>query len=487
MSVLLVETGPDDQRDSMRAASAWPQNLGTDAVYDFVADPEAGVGGRSLPYPTGRGLGGGGSVNACTWARGHQADWDSYAQSTGDARWDYEHVLDVYRRIESYQGAVDERRGVHGPMWIEQPTRSVDLFDALLEGGEQAGLRRFASTNGELMESSGGVAVRDQNIRDGLRQSPFSAYVRPDLDSGTLTVLQGTGVAEVRFNGQRAAGVRLDDGTDVTARHEVVLSAGAIGTALLLMRSGIGDERQLIDAGVPVRVHAPAVGQHLHDHVMVAVVFEARHEGGPLEPGVSDIGMFWNLLPEDEDPPVVVYVDPEPSFTPEAALRVPPPQHAVSLLVGVRTQGRGEVRLDPRDPSAAPRLRTGFLAREDERRAVVRAVERVRQIAASEAASPFLGPLVYPRAGSDMVEDICAQAGTFWHQSGTARMGMGSDAVLSPDLRVLGFDGFRVADSSALPHVTVANTMAPCMVVGEVAADAILGDLGSGRSERERR
>lgn len=478
-SVLLVEAGPRLDRESVSDASRWPQNLGTDAVWNHVAEAEPGLGGRALYYPTGRGLGGGGAVNACTWARGHRSDWDSYAAVTGDEVWDYAHVLDLYRRIEAYQGAPDPRRGADGPLWVEQPAEPAPLFEAVLDAAVATGLPRFASTNGELMEADAGCAVRDQNVRGGARQSPWAAYALPALATENLTVLHGSTVAEVVLEGTgesaRATGVRLADGTVLTARQEVVLCLGAVGTPTALLRSGIGDADDLRRTGLDVCVHAPAVGRGLHDHAMVSVVFSATDGWDLPVAGTSDVALLWNLSPDSQDPPVVVYVNPEPFFSRDVAEQVSAPQRAVSLLVGVQMRSRGQVDLDPTDPSGSARIRTGFLSSDTDVRPVLRAVKRVREVAAAAPLRAWLGGEVFPGSTSDrngLASAVRAQAETFWHQSGTARMGADgdADAVLDSRLRVRGVRGLRVADASVLPHVTVANTMAPCVVVGEQAA-----------------
>lgn len=478
-SVLLIESGPVNDQESVIDPYKWLYNLGSDSTWNFTTDPEPGLGGRSIGYQMGRGLGGGGSVNASTWARGHQADWDSYARSTGDEAWDYDHVLDVYRRIENYQGAPDSRRGTDGPMWIDQPSDLHPLFSAFLNGAECVDLPRFSSPNGALMEADAGAALRDQIINHGVRQSPYASYTAPALDSGNLTILHSTNVIDLVIDGSHITGVRLEDGTIVHARSEVVLSQGAINTPRTLMLSGIGDERHLQNCGIRVRQHTPAVGQNLHDHAMVSLIWQGLP--GPELPvaGTSDVALMWNLSPASADPPVVVYVNSSAFASRVVQERIALPDRAVSMLVGVQMHGRGSVALDPSDVTRQPRIHAGYLAGDNDIQAITRTVERCRDLANSAPLKPFLGAEVFPAGSSTLVEDIRAQTETFWHQSGTARMGAGSDAVVDSRLRVMGFEGLRVADSSVLPHVTVANTMAPSVVVGNLATDFIIQGLNA--------
>lgn len=176
VTVLLVESGGSDDDERVRNPDLWPANLGTERTWDHVTEPNHHLNGRRLAYATGRGLGGGGSVNAGVWARGHRTDWDSYAEATGDPAWGYAHVLEHYRGIEDWQGAPDpERRGTGGRMRI-RPSQDVHpLFTAFLDGAEATGIPRFGSANGVLMEANSGGAVREENIHDGVRQTPSAA------------------------------------------------------------------------------------------------------------------------------------------------------------------------------------------------------------------------------------------------------------------------------------------------------------------------
>ncbi|MFH8347635.1 GMC family oxidoreductase [Streptomyces sp. NPDC018045] len=483
VTVLLVESGGDDDDERVRNPDLWPANLGSERTWDHVTEPNPRLNGRRLAYATGRGLGGGGSINAGVWARGHRSDWDSYAEQAGDPAWGYAHVLELYRRIENWQGAPDpERRGTTGPMRI-QPAQDVHpLFTAFLDGAEATGIARFDSPNGALMEKDAGCAVRDENAHAGVRQTPFRRYVADRMGQPNLTVLPHTTVGRVLLSAGRAAGVEIvRDGKLLRAHasREVVLSLGAIGTPAVLMRSGIGDEAELRSAGVPVAQHLPGVGRNLDDHIRLPCVWEAADVPMPV-PTRSQAVCFWSDGTRPGAPEFVMYLSPAPSVSPESAAQYPPPERCFTLMPAMRLRSgsRGRIRLASTDPLAGPRVETNFLADPDDVRSALSAVAMAREVGNSAALRPFAKREVSPAsAATDTVEAFLRNAvETYWHQSGTARMGRDEQAVVDARLKVHGIDGLRVADASVLPHVTVANTMAPSMVIGERAAEMLLAE-----------
>ncbi|WP_016905572.1 GMC family oxidoreductase [Streptomyces xiaopingdaonensis] len=485
VTVLLVESGGDDDDERVRDPDLWPANLGTERTWGHVTEPNQHLNGRRLAYATGRGLGGGGAVNAGVWARGHRSDWDSYAEATGDPAWGYAHVLEHYRGTEDWQGAPDPaRRGTGGPMRI-RPSQDVHpLFTAFLDGAEATGMSRFDSANGALMEADSGCAVRDENIHDGVRQTPFRRYVADRAGQSNLTVFPHTTVSRVLLSAGRAHGVEIvRDGKPlrVNASQEVVLSLGALGTPAVLMRSGIGDGDELRNLGIPVVQHLPGVGRNLDDHVRLPCVWEATDAPLPV-PTRSQAVCLWQDETRPGAPEFVMYLSPAPSVSPESAAQYPPPERCFTLMPAMRLRrgSRGRVRLASTDPMAGPRIETNFLADPDDVRSALSAVAMAREIGNSAALRPFVEREASPASSvKDTVEAFVRNAAeTFWHQSGTSRMGRDEGAVVDGRLRVRGIEGLRVADASVLPHVTVANTMAPSVVVGERAAEILAAEQG---------
>ncbi|MDP9829615.1 GMC family oxidoreductase [Kineosporia succinea] len=479
LNILLLEAGGTDERENVQDPWLWPTNLGTDGVWNFVTEPEPQLSAAPAYYPMGRGLGGGGSINVSVWARGHRADWDSYARIADDDVWDYEHILDVYRRIEAYQGPSDARRGTSGPMWIEQLPNDNSFFEAVQDAAQSQGIPKVADLNGALMEQAAGTSVRDANIHDGRRQSPYRSFVTPVQNQKNLTVLTAAEVGRVLFEGDRAVGVRLTDGVELFADRQVVLSLGAVNTPAVLMRSGVGDREELQRLDIPLRKHLPGVGRNLHDHINVPLVWGVSDDAELPAPMQAVTGMLWNLS-EPQAPAAVVYVETFPVVAPPIAAQGGVPERAVTFLTGVRLRSRGDVRLSSADPATPPLIRTGWLNDGSDIPALLDIVARVTTIADSPELGKHLSERVFPPANADqdaVIDYLRRGTQTFWHQCGTAAMGHGALAVVDSRLRVWGTTGLRIVDASILPHVPVANTMAPSVAIGMQGADFIADDL----------
>ncbi|GIJ45490.1 choline dehydrogenase [Virgisporangium aliadipatigenens] len=470
VSVLLVEAGGEDRGPSIDDPELWPLNLGTERVWNFATEPDPGVNGRSLPYAMGRVLGGGGSVNVSIWIRGHRDDWDFIARETGDPAWGHEAVRETFDRIEN------------DPMWVRDATDLHPYAQALLTAAGETGFARHDHPNGALMEAERGAAPRQEIIRNGRRQSPFRSYVgmrpRPNL-----TVLSGTLVTEVLFEKNRAVGVRLRGGgttREVRASTEVVLSLGAVNTPRTLLLSGVGDPRELAAHSIAPRVHLPGVGRNLNDHALISLVWRAADGAELRAPGESRAGVFWNLTDAAREPPVFMYSTCSAAVSQTVAARTVLPERVVTFMIGMRMRGTGRVRLASADPTVDPLISTGYFADPADLTAARHALETARAVGTAPALRPYLAAEVLPGpvgrdATAAYLRDVVE---TFWHQSGTARMGRDDTAVVDPRLRVVGCEGLRVADASVLPRVTVANTMAPSVLVGERAAAFIRADHG---------
>jgi choline dehydrogenase len=477
--VLVLEAGGTDETDLVTNPNAWPRTLGTGLDWGFFAEANPNLNGRAIPFSMGKVLGGGSSINVLTWSRGHKADWDLYASESGDPSWGYQAVLDLYRgRIEAWAGTPDpDHRGVGGTVHVQPAADPHPFSVALLEGAESLGLKRFPNSNGEMMEAPGGCAFIDETVRDGKRQSIFRSYLYPFMDRPNLTVLTGALATRILFTGQRATGIEfLYDRRVVRAQaaSEVILSLGAIHTPKLLMQSGIGDEAESKRVGIRLRQSLPGVGRNLCDHVSFGCVWENAGHPAPRVPR-SQTSCFSRTKPSLEAPNFYLYSHGGPEFSPENASRFDAPKACWSFSVGLRPMSRGVIRLmgpDPRDPVA---IDAGYLDDPQDLRDLVTAVEMARAIGNSSALRPFTGREVAPgpMSGGELEQFLRNGLGTHWHQSGTARMGRDAMSVVDGRLRVHGVAGLRVADASILPRVTTGNTMAPCVVIGERAAEAI--------------
>lgn len=475
--VLLIEAGGSDQAETVLDPAQWPANLGSERDWGFQAEPNPHLDGRALSMSMGKGLGGGSSVNVMVWARGHRSDWDNFAEASGDPGWGYESVLDIYRRIENWQGAPDpERRGTTGPVWVQPPRDPSPLAGAMLDAAKELGIPRFDSPNGRMMESAGGAAYTDMLVRDGRRHSLYRAYVRPWADRPNLTILTDTLVRRVLFDGRRAHGVEIERAGEIlsiTAGTEVIVSTGAINTPKLLMLSGLGDCSELERLGIPLVQHIPGVGYNLQDHVSFGCTWEYREPMPPRNSG-SEATLYWKSRPELEAPDLLFCQVEFPVPSERTAARGVP-AHGWTMFAGLaHPHSRGRLRLKSADPSAAPIVDANMMSDLADMETARACVKLCRELGNAKAFRPYVKREVIPGEGSEADDSFIRDAAvTYWHQCGTARMGLDEMSVVDASLAVHGVEGLRVADGSILPRVTTGNTQAPCAIVGERAAQMV--------------
>ncbi|MDB5447420.1 MAG: glucose-methanol-choline oxidoreductase [Phenylobacterium sp.] len=489
-SVLLLEAGGTDDVPSVRDPGQWPANLKTERDWGFEAAPNPCLNGRRLPLSMGKVLGGGSSINAMNWARGHKNDWDYFAEEAGDPSWGYDAVLGIFRCIEDWQGPRDSvRRGKGGLVYVEPARDPNPLAPAVLGAARSLGIPTFDDHNGQMMEGAGGGALFNLCIRDGRRQSVFRTYAYPCMDRPNLTVLTGALVTRVVLEGRRAVGVEfLRQGAihRITARYETVLSLGAINTPKVLMQSGIGDELELTLAGIEVVQHLPGVGRNFQNHILVPCVWEYRTPLQPRNCG-GEATFFWKSDPSLATPDLQALVAEFPFTTPEVAHFSPPPGSWSLLPSLVRPGSRGRLRITGPKPSDPIEILADTLSDPADMKALIHAVELCREIGNSPAMSPFVKREVMPGnlAGSALENFVRDAASTVHHQTCTAKMGHDEMSVVDGRLRVYGIDNLRIADGSILPRVTTGNTMAPCVIIGEKAAEFIKSEAGLEGNWRE--
>ena len=483
--VLLLEAGGTDETDLITNPNRWPMTLGSELDWGFVAEPNPHLNGRAIPYSMGKVLGGGSSINVSTWSRGHRADWDFYASESGDPSWRYEAVLDLYRhRIESWAGSPDpDYRGMRGMVHVQPAAEPHPFSFALLEGAESLGLQRFPNPNGRMMEEAGGCAFVDETVRDGKRQSIFRSYLYSLMDRPNITVLTSALATRILFDRRRATRLEFHyQGKTVRAEatREVILSLGAIHTPKLLMQSGIGDEAELKTVDIPVLQALPGVGRNLHDHVAFGCIWENTDQLLPDAPR-SQTACFWKTDTALDAPNFYAYSAQGPYVTPENAVRFKPPAASWSLVVGMRPKSRGAIHLTGPGPADPVRIDANYLGDPEDLKDLTGGLRTAREIGYSAALRPFTGREITPGSlnAAELERFFRDGLGTFWHQSGTAKMGHDAMSVVDDKLKVYGVDALRIADASILPRVTTGNTMAPCVVIGEQAAAFLQREMTS--------
>jgi choline dehydrogenase len=500
-SVLVLEYGGSDIGPfiQMPAALSYPMNM---SRYDwgFQTEPEPHLGGRRLATPRGKVLGGSSSINGMVYVRGHARDFDHWAES-GARGWSHADVLPYFKRMESWHGGHSATRGTDGPLHVTRGPRRNPLYHSFVEAGAQAGFELTYDYNGQKQE---GFGAMEQTVWRGRRWSAANAYLRPAMRRGNVKVHRCF-AERVVFEDGRAVGVEVNrDGAReiIRARREVIIAASSINTPKILMLSGIGPGAHLAEHGVPVIADRPGVGANLQDHLELYIQMESlqpitlyRHYNYPA---MARIGAQWLLAKVGlgtsnqfesaafvRSAAGVEYPDIQYHFLP-LAVRYDGSSavkgHGFQAHVGpMRSPSRGTVRLASADPGTAPSIRFNYMSHEKDWADFRHCIRLTREIFGQPAFAPYAGAEIQPgaelRSDDELDAFIRQHAESAYHPCGTARIGAKDDpmAVVDPECRVIGVEGLRVADSSIFPRVTNGNLNAPSIMVGEKAADHILG------------
>ncbi len=501
-TVTVIEHGGSDAGPfiQMPGALSYPMNMG---IYDWglKTEPEPHLGGRVLATPRGKVIGGSSSINGMVYVRGHARDFDTWADM-GAQGWAYADVLPYFRRMEHWHGGQpNEWRGTDGPLHITRGPRSNPLFDAFIQAGGQAGYPVTDDYNGAQQE---GFGPMEATIWKGRRWSAANAYLRPALKTGKVRLVRGLARRVVITEG-RATGVEVSraGGVEVIAAGaEVILAASSINSPKLLMLSGVGPGAHLAEHGIPVVADRPGVGANLQDHLELYLQFAASQPVTLFKHwnlwGKATIGAQWLLtgtglgasnqfeacafIRSDKG---VDYPDIQYHFLPIAVRydgKAAAEGHGFQAHVGpMRSKSRGAVTLRSADPDAAPVIRFNYMSHPDDWQDFRRCIRLTREIFSQPAMQSYVRHEIQPGAAVQTDQELDAfirdHAESAYHPCGTARMGRRDDplAVVDPECRVIGVDGLRVADSSVFPQVTNGNLNAPAIMVGEKAADHILG------------
>jgi len=477
VSVLLLEAGGSDDVPEVLEPGKWRANFGSERDWGFAAVPNPDLDGRTTRCSMGKVLGGGSSINAMYWFQGHQDDWNHFADVTGDPGWNYDAVLKLYRRIEDWNGLPDpHHRGNGGPVHVQTAQHPSLLAPALLDAAASIGIPTFGSHNGAMMRGDGGCALAELTIQNGERRSIFRSYVAPKMHQPNLAVLSGALVTRLLFEGNRAIGVEvLVDGElrIAYASTEIIVSLGAIQTPKLLMQSGIGDADELRKHGISVVQNLPGVGKNLQDHPVLDAAWEyAEHPAA--QNNLAEAVLLWKSEVSLKQPDLLVAQVEATRASPEIMAQFNPPPNFWGFKVAVlQPKSRGRISLSGPRPDQPVVIETGYMREAADLETALLGLELARSIGNSAALSRFARRELMPAGKLD--RKVFARLGTmsFQHQTCTAKMGIDDLAVVDGQLRVYGVQGLRIADGSVLPRITRGGTMAPCVVIGERAADLV--------------
>jgi choline dehydrogenase len=475
--VLLLEAGAADPLPEVAIPPAWPALLTGSMSWGELTVVQPGTG-TPIALPRGRGLGGGSAINAMTFARGHRSSYDAWAAG-GAKGWGFDDLLPFFRRSETAPGRDPHLRGTDGPLVVAPADPVNPVLAACLEAAAEVGHPRASDISGGLDE---GFGASDQNVLAGRRQSAADAYLTPEVRGRSdLDIVTDALVHRVLVENGRCVGVDYAVAgagpAPVRCNREVILAAGAIGSAQLLMLSGIGPQQHLREVGVNVVLDLPGVGGNFHDHSTGAVAYSTRR---PVPQGQFNHADAMGLVRTDpslEAPDVqLLFVDvaqvaehggyqgaPDNGFTIRPSVMLP--------------RSRGTVRLAGPQAGTLPLLDPNYFADPYDVRTMVAGLRMARDIGRAKALDGWRDAEIAP--GPDLDDDgelaayLRATMISYCHPVGTCKLGTDELAVVDLDLRVHGIEGLRIADGSVVPSLPSANTNATVYAIAERAAALI--------------
>jgi len=504
VTVTLIEAGRRERSPLLAMPIAFPMIMMRGRYnWHYMGEPEPHADNRRIRQPRGKALGGSSMINGMLYARGHPRDYDEWRQ-LGFEGWSWDDVLPYFRRSENHWGDANEYHGKGGPLSITKHIPDTRLFPRFMEAVTKLGYKMQADHHGEDQEGWGSP---DISIHQGKRGSTAARFLYPAMKRPNLKVIQGAHATRVEVQNGRAVALhyhRSGKSHVVRAEREIILSGGAYNTPQLMLLSGIGPADELRALGIDVLHDLPGVGRNLQDHPSVAIISGARRDVtltdelrfdrltlSVLQWAATGKGRIANMpvtangwlktRPDLERPDAQCLFQPtsimaRPWFP---GVRKPAPDVVAMASVLLRPESRGWVKLASADAAQAPRILSNVLATEADRAFFRRIIPQIREIFATSPLADVLTTEMMPgpdvRTDSEIDAWVRSAVNTALHPVGSCAMGTGREAVCDAQLRVRGIDGLRIADASVMPRIVGGNTNAASIMIGEKAADLILG------------
>ncbi|WP_181850005.1 GMC family oxidoreductase [Thalassospira xiamenensis] len=499
-SILLLEAGGKDTNPWIHIPVGYLYCIGNPNVdWCFKTEAEEGLNGRSLGYPRGKVLGGCSSINGMIYMRGQAADYDHWRQS-GCNGWGWDDVLPHFRKSEDYYLGADDMHGSGGEWRVEQARVRWEILDAFQDAAEQAGIPKIQDFNRGNNEGSGYFAV---NQKRGIRWNTSKAFLKPALSRKNLQLRTHAQVRRLIIENGRVTGVEYDRNGQVetvTARREIVLSAGAVGSPHILELSGIGRGDVLQKHGIQTIHESAQVGENLQDHLQLRCAFKVSgirtlneqasslvgkagialeylfNQSGPMSMAPSQLGIFTKSDASFETANLQYHV--QPLSLEKFGDPVHPFPAFTASVCNLRPQSRGSIHLKSPDFRNQPAIAPNYLSADADKKVAADSIRLTRKIANQPALAPYRPEEFKPGPSYETEDDLVKAAGnigtTIFHPVGTCRMGADPASVVDQQLRLRGLDGLRIADASIMPTITSGNTNSPTIMIAEKAAAMIM-------------
>ena len=497
--VLLIESGPSDKtwKTAMPAALLYTMH---DPKYNYLynTEPETYMNNRKMFCPRAKMLGGCSSHNGMVHVRGNAMDFENWAQH-GLSEWNYANVLPYFQKSENIEGLSEEFRNDQGPLKLSRSENGNILTKVYLEAAAQAGHEINNDMNGYKQE---GFGLMDTTIFKGKRQSTSHTYLHPVSDRKNLTIKTKLNVKKIIIDNGKAKGVECisnNNSIKYFADEEVLLCAGSINSPQILMLSGIGPQKHLVEMDIQVKQSLEGVGQNLQDHLETYVQYECKkpvtlfNEYNPIKMMLT--GIEWFLFKTGtaaysnletggfiRSNDLVDYPNIQYHFFPSLVLdhgRTNPDRHAFQAHVGpMRPTSRGEIKLKSTNPTSAPSIRFNYMQTEHDLSEMREGIRLAREIFHQKAFDEYRGKEINPGnvdSDTELNEFIKNKGDTAYHPCGTCKMGKDNTSVVNEKLQVYGVENLRVVDASIMPKIITGNLNATTVMIAEKASDYILG------------
>lgn len=503
-TVILLEAGGDDRSAAVYVPAGSARLVGN-AKYDwrYETEPDPSRNGRVDIWPSGKVLGGSGSINGMVYLRGNPRDYDRWVQR-GAKGWSFEEVLPYFLRAERNENGAGRYHSDQGLLGVANLRVRHPFNRLFVDACVAAGIPSNEDFNGVAQE---GVGFYQATQWGGLRCSAARAYLRPIIGHKNLTLLKRAFVSKVRLREGAAEAVEFEHfgiGKVARAHREVLLAAGTIGSPKILMLSGLGPSNEMARHGIGCVADLPGVGRELQEHPGIMLSYDvtmrtlnvdvhskprlalralqfALFRSGPATTPISHVGVFFRTRPELPEFDAQIHFQPLGYEVKEDKV-ILAEANRVSLAVNVcRPISRGAIRLRSSHPQDAPMIEHALVGAAEDVRTLIDGARRMRRI--------FQSPILHPKVrkeylpgdaiSTDEQWEAYVRAGAFamYHPVGTCRMGDVADpgTVVDTQLRVKHVRKLRVIDASIMPSLPSCNTNGPTIMIAERGAALLMG------------